>query len=112
MKKKVKILVESIAGLGDAQPDAVARKYAKIEREMRSKARLNNGIKVSIYTEDQIRSAVDAERRKDDAEPRRGFTQDFSFKRGDEPLIDSELAEKWEAAGICAILDSGKKAAA
>lgn len=32
MKRKVKILVESVAGLGDAQPDAPAGKYAGTER--------------------------------------------------------------------------------
>jgi hypothetical protein len=104
-------MLVSVAGLGDVQPAALAAKYAKTEKDMRAKARMNNGVRVSIYSEDQIAAAVDAEKRKDAAAPNRGFTQDFSFKTGDEPLIDAMIADKWEAAGICVAIQESKKAA-
>lgn len=110
-KTRVKILT-SIAGLGDANPTDLAKKYAKMERDLRSKTRKRDGIAAQIYTEDQIAGLVNAEKRRDADEPRRGFAQDFQFKAGDEPLIDSLVAEKWEAAGICVALPADKTKAA
>lgn len=111
MKRRVKMLV-SIAGLGDANPSDLAKKYDRMERDMRAKFRLSGGTKVRVFSDEQIASTIETERRKDAAEPRRGFSQDFSFKAGDEPLIDAGVAEKWEEGGICvAIQEPAKKAA-
>lgn len=111
MKKRVKMLV-AIAGMGDAQPMELAKKYAKTERDLRSKTRTRDGVPTQVHSEEYIAGVVNAAKRKDAAEPRRGFPQDFQFKAGDEALIDAEIAEKWEAAGICvALTELVKKAA-
>lgn len=105
-------MLVSIAGLGDANPADLQRKYEATERNMRSKLRMRDGIKSRIYSDEQIAAVVAEMKRKDAAEPRRGFSSDFQFKPGDEPLIDAVLAEKWEAAGICvAVREADKKAA-
>lgn len=36
----------------------------------------------------------------------------FSYKPGDEVLIDSELAKAWEASGVCSIVPVEAKGAA
>jgi hypothetical protein len=110
-KVRVKMLT-SIAGLGDANPADLAKKYARMERDLRSKTRKRDGITAQIYTEDQIAGLVNSEKRRDADEPRRGFAQEFQFKAGEEALIDSLIAEKWEAAGICVALPAEKTKAA
>ena len=55
-------------------------------------------------SDDDIEALVRAEKRKDEKIPRvSGFDHEFSFKPKDVALIDAELAEKWQAAGICVI---------
>jgi len=96
MKKRVKIL-ESIAGLGDPQPAQLERKYARIRQDLTERAIRNN----REPSPTDIEAAVNAEKRKDALWVKTGFNKDWSFKPGDEPLIDAALAEKWEEAGIC-----------
>jgi hypothetical protein len=111
-KRQVKML-ESISGMGDAQPKELALKYEKIEREMRSKIKLDNGRKIRIFTDEQIARSVAEEKQKDGQEPRRGFTRDYAFKAGDTPFVENSVADNWEAAGLCVSLasDPQRKAA-
>ena len=102
--KKVKFL-QSIAGLGDMQPEQAARKYARIERDLRSVMKKDSaGNSIQVNTEENIRATIDREKAKDALEPHRGFKQDYSFKAGDEVMIESTVADKWEAAGICTVI--------
>jgi hypothetical protein len=109
-KIRVKMLT-SIVGLGDANPADLARKYTKLDRDMRSKTRKRDGMDARTYTDEQIAHVVNDEKRKDADEPRRGFAADFAFKPGDEPYIDSTVADKWEAAGLCVALPADKSKA-
>lgn len=92
-KLRVKMQV-SIAGIGDPSPAMLSKKYQLIEADLK---RRKQGREV-------IEEAVALAKAKDAAEPRRGFAQDFSFKPGDEVLLEAYVARKWEASGICVIL--------
>jgi len=112
MKKRVKIQV-SIAGSGDPSQTELERKYASLRRTLEEHSRAARLMNKTGRTAEEIESTVAAERRKDAAIPRvSGFTAPFSFKPGEEIIIDAELADKWEAAGICSILPAEKKTAA
>ena len=112
MKKRVKIL-QSIAGAGDPPQAELERKYARIRGEQLARSKAAQAANKVGLTEQQIESPVNEEKRRDAAIPRvSGFIGPFSFKPGDEVSIDAELAEKWEAAGICSILPGDSKKAA
>lgn len=104
-KRRVKILVESIAGFGDVDRGALDRKYAKYVADYRKA-----NPKVSQQALDYFVGELKKADRYDDY--RTGMERDFAFKRDQEVLIPEALAEKWEAAGICSsVPDTGKKAA-
>jgi hypothetical protein len=94
MKTKVKILV-SIAGLGDPEREALEKKYAAMRAWLEAKGRSET------FIEREIAEAKRLDRY--DAPPS-GFPRDWSYKPGEEVMIDAELARKWEAAGICTIV--------
>jgi hypothetical protein len=103
MKKRVKML-ESIAGLADPRPQAVLE-------EKYSKLRIENKRREKPLSEFTIESRIDDLKKRDRyGEVSLGFPRDWSFKPGDEPLINAELAEKWEEGGLCVAVE-GKKAA-
>jgi hypothetical protein len=94
MKTRVKILV-SIAGVGDPDRAALEKKYAAMRTWFEAKRRSEN------FIEREIDEAKRLDRY--DAPPT-GFARDWSYKPGEEALIDAELAKKWEAAGVCTIV--------
>lgn len=107
MKKvKVKIL-DPIAGLADPKPTHVLdEKYkAKI-------AQMNKGRRVAYSKEFTDELIADMKAHDRYGEKILGFPRDFAFKTGDEVMINAELAEKWEEAGICTIIRDDKKLAA
>ena len=111
MKKRVKIL-QPIAGAGDPSPAELERKYARIRGEQVARSKAAQAAGKPGVTEQQIESVVNEEKRRDATIPRvSGFIGPFSFKPGDEVSIDAELADKWEACGICSILPDNRKAA-
>jgi hypothetical protein len=94
MKTRVKILV-SIAGVGDPDRETLEKKYQAMRVWFEAKRRSEN------FIEREIAEAKRVDRY--DAPPT-GFARDWSYKPGEEAMIDAELAKKWEAAGICAIV--------
>jgi hypothetical protein len=94
MKTKVKML-QSIAGLGDPDREALEKKYAAMRAWHEAKRRSES------FIEREIAEAKRLDRY--DAPPS-GFPRDWSYKPGDEPMIDAHLAKNWEAAGNCTIL--------
>ena len=102
MKARVKIL-DSIAGLADADTAKLDAKYALIERDLRGRDK--------PPTEKAIKERI-AELKIADryAEAPLGFKKDWSFKPGEEVLIEADLAKKWAAAEICQLLDEKKAA--
>jgi hypothetical protein len=107
MKKKVKFLV-SIAGLADPDIPKLDARYKRV-REVMSGQRTMGGRRLP---EDAIAKQITEEKRRDryDAPPI-GFKQDWSFKPDQEAMIDAELAQKWEEAGYCVILQEKTKVA-
>lgn len=105
MKERVKIL-ESIAGLADPKPPA------ELDEKYRKQIELMNQGREKPLSDHAVKTAI-ADMKKHDRYGERaiGFPRDWSFKPGDEIAIDADLAAKWEAAGICAILKPEKKAA-
>lgn len=107
MKKKVKI-TESIAGLADPKSrEELDQKYIAHRQKLLAVEKPPSAHTVSTI--------IDEMKKRDRfGEKAIGFTRDWSFKPGDEVFINAELADKWEAAGICQILEDtapSKKAA-
>jgi len=106
MKSKVKML-DSIAGLADPKPtETLDEKYATMLRTMR--ARTPKPVPEAVIKETIAQTKL----RDRYGEPMLGFPRDFSFRANEEVLIDAALAKKWEAAGMCIILDEAKTKAA
>lgn len=107
MTTKIKLLT-SIAGLGDPDRAKLDAKYVRLSASMQAEVDFR-GKKRST---ESIAAAVAEEKRKDryDEKPI-GFKTDWSFRSGDEAVIDSELAKKWADSGICIILPTEKRAA-
>ena len=108
MKKKVKI-TESIAGMADPKPKSVLdQKYSEHTAKLKAVEK-----PPSIHTINQV--IDDMKKRDRYGEPMLGFPRDWSFKPGDEVLIDADLADKWQEAGICQFVEESaapsKKAA-
>jgi len=112
MKKKVRFL-DSIAGMGDPRPTAeLDAKYEAHRDKLRREALARGGREPSAYILDQI--ITDMKKQDRYGEKPIGFSRDWSFKPGDERVISSDLAEKWEDSGICIIVEdapAGRKAA-
>lgn len=103
-KRRVRIL-ESIAGLADPKPKADLD--AKYERMRIANKNLDKPLSDKTM---EIRVA-EMKLRDRYGESANGFPRDWSFKPNDEPLINAELADKWEASGICAAIAEKKSAA-
>lgn len=102
---------EAIAGLADPNRAALDRDYEKIRKqaEERKREAESRGEKFSMAPVlKQIEERKKADRYDDVC---RGFPRDFAFKAGDEAMIPATVAEHWQEAGICTILDERKKAA-
>jgi len=105
-KKRVKILVASIAGTGDPSAAELEKKYSEIRRQYEAASDTAKKFGRPGRSPEEIERLVQAERDKDAQIPRvSGFTAPFAFRKGEEVLIDAELAAKWEASGICQILE-------
>lgn len=107
MKKlKVRIL-DSIAGLADPKPKAdLDAKYAAKRENM-------NRSREKPFSEHFLNSVIEDMKKRDRyGEKPLGFPRDWSFKPGDEPLINEELARKWEDAGICVVIEDVRPKAA
>lgn len=107
-KVKVKIL-DSIAGLKDPRsPSELDEKYRQQIQ------RMNKG-RQKPFSEGFVEELVSDFKKHDRyGEKPLGFARDWSFKPGDEVMINADLAEKWQDAGICTILadePAAKKAA-
>jgi hypothetical protein len=101
MKKRVKML-ESIAGLADPKLKAdLEAKYQRIREANRQREK--------PFSDRTVENQI-AELKKRDryGEPPLGFPRDWSFKPGDEVLINAELAEKWEDLGLCVVIGDKK----
>lgn len=108
MKIRVKML-DSIAGLADPKSNQdLDRKHEAAMQQM------NKGREKAFSREFTERQIADMRKRDRYGEKPLGFPRDWSFKTNDEPMINEELARKWEEAGLCLILDPAapaKKAA-
>ncbi len=104
-KVKVRIL-QSIAGMGDPKPkEELELKYEK------KIAELNKGRR-KPFDDVTVRLLKEEWRLSDRAgEKPLGFSGDFSFKPGDEPMLLEDLAKKWEESGTCVIIRETKQAA-
>jgi len=110
MKKRVKIL-QSIAGTGDPSKEDLERKYTRIRSEAIVRSNAAKQIGKPGKTEAEIDSLVNEEKKRDAAIPRlSGHIGQFAYKPGDEVALDAELAEKWEACGVCTLLPNQKAA--
>jgi hypothetical protein len=98
---------DSIAGLRDPTPAVLSAKYSKLAADMKAE---RNG-KNPMWSEMQIQDAAEKTRQADAAVLRTGFAKDWSFKPGDEAMVNQAVAEEWEAAGVCTVLGGEKKAA-
>lgn len=107
-KKRVKML-DSIAGLGDPKPVAVLdEKYANMRTAMKKPGHgREKGI--SDYTIETV--IAETKKRDRYGEQPIGFARDWALKPDAELMINADLADKWEAAGICVILTETKRAA-
>jgi hypothetical protein len=105
--KKVKVkMLESIAGLADPRPrNELDEKYRKKIEQM------NRGRQKPFSDEFTNNMLKDMKERDRYGEKPLGFPRDWSFKPGDEPMIEQSLAEKWEDGGVCLIVREEKKAA-
>ncbi len=104
MKKRVK-MTESIAVLADPQPVAeLDRKYETVRENLLKKDKPPSRTAI----EETITTLKKQDRY---GEPILGFPRDRGFKPDQEALIDAALAAKWEAAGICVILEGTARAA-
>jgi len=112
-KQKVRVtILQSIAGTGDPSPADLRRKYELMTVNLTQQSLAAQKAGKQGRSDDEIAAAVDGERRKDAKIPRlAGFDHEFSFKPKDIAMIDSDLAEKWQDAGICIIEEVAKKAA-
>lgn len=109
MKKKVKFL-DAMAGLADPKPKAALdAKYAQIREKMETPPE-GSDKGASKHTIDA--AITEAKKRDRYGDPAWGFARDFSFKVGDEAVIDAKLAEHWEAAGYCTVIEDATKKAA
>ena len=104
-KVKVKIL-DSIAGLADPKPQSVLDEKYRAKIEQMNKGREKP---FSKFFTDQVIGQMKQHDRY--GEKPIGFVRDWSFKPGDEPMIEESLAKAWEDSGICTILRDEKKAA-
>jgi hypothetical protein len=115
MKKEEKVkvtILQSVAGTGDPSPADLKRKYELMTVTMTQHSLTAQKAGKQGRTDEEIAAIVETERRKDARTPRlAGFDHEFSFKPKDVALIDADLAEKWQDAGICIIEESAKKAA-
>lgn len=104
-KIKVKIL-QSIAGMGDPRPkEELDVKYARAIQQM------NRGRRNKL-SDEYITELLTGWKQTDRyGEKPLGFATDFAFKPGDEPMIQEDLARKWEDSGVCVIVRDEKKAA-
>jgi len=101
--KRVRVkFLDSLAGLRDPTPALLAAKYARIAESMAAETQGGKS-KLPLYSEAQIRAAVDSERRKDEAVIRTGFVKDWAFKPGEEASVNAEIAREWEAGGVCVV---------
>lgn len=105
MKKRVKI-TDSFAVLADPRPTReLDEKYAAIRAKLMERDKPPSAATVN--------ETIDTLKKRDRyGEPMLGFPRDRGFKPDQEVLISAELAEKWEAAGMCIILEEGSKKAA
>jgi hypothetical protein len=104
-KLKVKFN-ESIAGLADPKPTA------ELDKKYQDKIASMGKGRPRPFSEAFTKQLIDQMKAHDRyGEKPLGFHGDFTFKIGDEAMIDAELARKWEANGTCSILETGRKAA-
>jgi hypothetical protein len=98
MKTKVKIL-DSIAGLADPKPvELLDAKYQALRDGLRAR-------KPKPVPEHKIEETIAQTKLADRySEPILGFARDWSFRPGEEVLIDATLAEKWATAEICDLI--------
>ena len=108
MKKRVRILT-SIAGLADPDTAALDKKYQKIADRMAARA-----AEANATLKPETIKAVIADHKKADRynDVKRGFKADFSFPPGAEVSLPASVADAWEEAGLCTILDEPAKKAA
>jgi hypothetical protein len=100
MKIKVKML-DSIAGLADPKStETLDAKYKTMIDGM--KARKPKAVPDTVMEETIAQTKL----RDRYGETPLGFPRDWSFRPGEEVLIDAELARKWEAAGICVLVEA------
>ena len=99
--------LDSIAGLRDPSPAVLEAKYKHLAESL---GKEKEGSKLPKYSKFQIEAAVEAERKRDEAVIRIGFTKDWSFKVGDEALVNVAAAEAMEASGVVAIVKEKKTA--
>lgn len=101
-KTKVKFL-DSIAGLGDPKSPA------ELDAQYRVKIALLGQGREKPFSQAFCEEVIATYKKRDRyGEKPIGFARDFSFKIGDEAMIPSELAEKWQDAGICLILPTAQ----
>lgn len=102
MKKRVKFL-DSIAVLADPKSkNDLDAKYARITEELKGRQKPPTPAAIKNHIEEMKK----ADRY---GETLYGFQRDMGFKPDQEALINADLAEKWEDAGICQILTEAKK---
>lgn len=96
---KVRVrIIDSIAGLADPKPKSVLdEKYKKFADGLRGKEK--------PPSEGTIRMLIDEKKKADRyGDPPMGFAKDWAFKPNDEPMVDEDLARKWEESGICVVI--------
>jgi hypothetical protein len=115
MKKLRVKFNEPVAVLADPRPIAeLDRKYKQLREKMEN--REIDG-QPKPYPESPIRLRISEMKAADRyGEPYLGFLRDTGFKPDSEHMINADLAEKWEASGVCMIIreprENGEKKAA
>lgn len=101
-KVRVKVL-DSIAGLADPDTAKLEAKYDKIIAGLRGREK--------PPSEQQIRVHIEGLKKADRYHEKPiGFKKDWSFKQGDEVMVEKTLAEKWVEAEICLLIEEKKAA--
>ena len=103
--KKVKVtMLMSIAGTDDPSAASLRQKYERLQASLVKQSLAAQQSGKPGKPDEDIEALVGAEKRKDEKIPRvSGFDHEFSFKPNDVALIDADLADKWQASGICII---------
>jgi hypothetical protein len=97
---KVRVIVESVAGLGDPTAAQLEEKYKRLQQDL-----VRSPTPISPM---EIEKRIQAARDGDAGAIKTGFTSSFCLKAGDVRALPIDLARAWENAGMIEIIRDEK----